>query len=59
MTAHPPLVPPTQRSDKGPDEPNSSVAPKQPAPGKAPDPKTDRFGAVNQNTKNQGYQQDR
>lgn len=59
MTAHPPPVPPTQRSDKGPDQPNQAATPKQPTESKAPDPKADRFGAVKQNTRNQGYQQDR
>jgi hypothetical protein len=59
MAAHPPPVPPEQRSDKGPDEPAASTRTKDQTADRPPDPKTGRFGAVKQNTTNKGYQQDR
>ncbi len=57
MAAHPPPVPPEQRSDKGP--PATEAEPIHEPTGKPPDPKTGRTGAIKQNTTNQGYQQDR
>jgi hypothetical protein len=61
MSAHPPPVPPEQRSNKGPGETgrdaegkSDSTAHKRPV-----DEKAGRHGAVKQNTTNTGYQQDR
>jgi hypothetical protein len=63
MSAHPPPVPPENRSDKGPGEPASTPkGGKQEArAGKAPANlgEQDRQGNTKQNTTNQGYQQDR
>ena len=63
MSAHPPPVPPDNRSPKGPGEPAS--APKgaegMPAPGKG-NPNTGEVGSpgnTKQNTTNKGLQQDR
>ncbi len=59
MSAHPPPVPPDQRSDKGPAE-GSAAAPKRPDAGKPTlDEKAGQSGAVKQNTTNTGHQQDR
>ena len=62
MSAHPPPVPPENRSPKGPGE---SATPKgsqdKVHPAKA-NPNPDQIGqpgATHQNTTNQGYQQDR
>ncbi len=63
MSAHPPPVPPANRSPKGTGE--SPAAPKGAAPNvhpaKAnPNPgEVGEAGAIKQNTTNQGYQQDR
>jgi hypothetical protein len=59
MTAHPPPVPPEQRSDKDPRAGQPDVKQGGKAKSSSPDPKTDQSGAVKQNTTNQGYQQDR
>ncbi|HSU05534.1 MAG TPA: hypothetical protein VLI93_08175 [Acetobacteraceae bacterium] len=59
MAAHSPPVPPDQRSDKAPENPATSTRPKDQTTEKTKDPKTDRYGAVKQNTTNKGYQQDR
>jgi hypothetical protein len=60
MSAHPPPIPPTQRSDRAPDQPARPDRLKSQAEEKkVPDPKADRYGAVKQNTTNKGYQQDR
>lgn len=63
MSAHPPPVPPENRSPKGPGESPATTKEAAPTlhPAKAnPDP--DEIGqtaAIKQNTTNQGYQQDR
>jgi hypothetical protein len=63
MSAHPPPVPPDNRSQKGPGE--SARTPKnfkpEAHPSKAPNNlgEQDRQGNTKQNTTNQGYQQDR
>lgn len=63
MSAHPPPVPPANRSDKGPGEPaNTPKGPGQTLhPGKAPDNADEegRTGNTKINTTNQGYTQDR
>lgn len=61
MSAHPPPVPPDQRSDKGQIRDGIPTAEgKSEAAGKKPlDEKAGRSGAVKQNTRNTGYQQDR
>lgn len=63
MSAHPPPVPPENRSPKGPGEPASMPkdAGQKLHPAKAnPDPgEVGESAAVKQNTTNQGYQQDR
>ncbi len=60
MSAHPPPVPPDQRSNKGPGETGREAEGKSDAAGKTPlDEKAGRQGAVKQNTTNTGYQQDR
>ncbi len=65
MSAHPPPIPPDQRSPKGAGEPAKAPekADVKPPPAKADktalDNKTGQQGAVGQNTRNQGYQQDR
>jgi hypothetical protein len=59
MTAHPPPVPPEQRSDKDPRARQPDVKQGGKAKSSSPDPKTDQSEAVKQNTTNQGYQQDR
>ncbi len=59
MAAHPPPVPPDQRSDRGPDR-GSAAKTKGETAGKKPlDEKTGQSGAIKQNTTNTGYQQDR
>ena len=62
MSAHPPPVPPENRSPKGPGEPASvqkGDTPKaQPTKASANPGETGETGAVKQNTTNQGYQQD-
>ncbi|MBV9748694.1 MAG: hypothetical protein JO157_07760 [Acetobacteraceae bacterium] len=63
MSAHPPPVPPENRSPKGPGEPASThkgTASKL-HPAKAPDNLGEQGeqGNMKQNTTNQGYQQDR
>jgi hypothetical protein len=58
MTAHPPPVPPDQRSDKA----KPAAVPKQSSQTRQQDrnlAEQDRQGAVKQNTTNKGYQQDR
>ncbi len=60
MSAHPPPVPPDQRSDKGTGQADrASSQPKDEAAKQPLDEKIGRQGAVRQNTTNQGYQQDR
>ena len=63
MSAHPPPVPPQNRSPKGPGEAPDATdsAPQKLHPGKAnPNPdEIGQTGATKQNTTNQGYQQDR
>ena len=65
MSAHPPPVPPEQRSNKGPGETGREAeggkgdAAAQKAHKKPIDEKAGRHGAVKQNTTNRGYQQDR
>jgi hypothetical protein len=65
MSAHPPPVPPEQRSNKGPGETGREAGGKSDATGAAKahkkpiDEKAGRHGAVKQNTTNTGYQQDR
>ncbi|MBV8912886.1 MAG: hypothetical protein JOZ05_07605 [Acetobacteraceae bacterium] len=63
MSAHPPPVPPANRSDKGPGEPadTQKSPPQAVRPSKAPNnaDEEDRTGNSKINTTNQGYQQDR
>ncbi len=61
MSAHPPPVPPEQRSNKGPGETGRETEAKSEAAGrkKPIDEKAGGHGAVKQNTTNTGYQQDR
>jgi hypothetical protein len=60
MSAHPPPVPPEQRSNKGPgDTGRHSEGKGDPAHKKPIDEKAGRHGDVKQNTTNTGYQQDR
>lgn len=63
MSAHPPPVPPANRSDKGPGEPPTAAKSSGTSihPGKAPNnpDNEDRMGNTKINTTNQGYQQDR
>jgi hypothetical protein len=61
MTARPPPVPPEQQSDKGPAQSSSSATDNkgEAAHGTSLDPKVGRSGALKQNTKNTGHQQDR
>lgn len=61
MAAHPPPVPPDQRSDKGPARDSGTAAEvKGEAAGKKPlDEKAGQSGAIKQNTTNTGYKQDR
>jgi len=60
MSAHPPPVPPANRSPKGPGSdprPGASDASPEKVPGNTAE--RDRQGNIHQNTHNQGYQQDR
>jgi hypothetical protein len=63
MSAHPPPVPPGNRSDKGPGEPADTIKGGKPEAQAAKAPanlgEQDRQGNTKQNTTNQGYQQDR
>lgn len=60
MSAHPPPVPPANRSPKGTggdSKPGTSEADSRTLPDDAAE--RDRQGNIHQNTHNQGYQQDR
>lgn len=62
MSAHPPPVPPDNRSDKGPGEPKTAPAGETEAKGaKSPGNPAEKgaTGNLTQNTRNTGYQQDR
>lgn len=61
MSAHPPPVPPANRSPKGESAATPKGADQKVHPAKAPNNlgEQDRQGNTKQNTTNQGYQQDR
>jgi hypothetical protein len=61
MSAHPPPVPPDQRSSKDPARNTApEAAPKKQGEADSPrDEKTGNSGAIRQNTRNTGHQQDR
>ncbi len=63
MSAHPPPVPPDQRSDKGPGPVTESPTSERQPPGYRPQDRNvaeqGRQGNIKQNTTNKGHQQDR
>ena len=63
MSAHPPPVPPEQRSNKGPGDASEAPEKINPPPGYRPQERNlaeqGRQGAIKQNTTNKGHQQDR
>ncbi len=62
MSAHPPPVPPANRSDKGPGEPETAPRGETEAHGAKTSEnlkEKGRAGNLEQNTRNTGYQQDR
>lgn len=62
MSAHPPPVPPANRSDKGPGEPETAAPDVAEAKGTESSGDTGERrsnGNIKQNTRNTGYQQDR